>query len=135
MQLDARRLDSPGHYAVTGTVTPRDIQATVKADEPAKGLISGIAHLPDLGAIAIQASVNGPRDALATQLGINAGPLTASASGTVDLEHEAADLAVKAQAPAMTPAPACPGSRFWWTPRCTGRSPSRTPTAPSGSTP
>jgi translocation and assembly module TamB len=104
IQLDVQRLDNPGHYAITGRVTSNDVQAAIKAQEPAKGLLSGIAHLPDLGAISIEASVNGPRDGLATQLGITAGPLTASASGTVDLEHQAADLAVKAQAPAMTPA-------------------------------
>lgn len=104
VQLDARRLDSPGHYAVDGRVESDAIKATVTADEPAKGLISSIAKLPDLGAIAIQASVNGPRDALGTQVGIHAGQLTASASGTVDLEHEAADLAINAQAPAMAPA-------------------------------
>jgi translocation and assembly module TamB len=105
IQLDVRRLDSPGHYAVNGHVTPEAIQATVTAEEPAKGLISSIAHLPDLGAISIHASVNGPRHALDTQLGLSAGPLTASASGTVDLAHQTADLAVKAQAPAMAPAP------------------------------
>ena len=104
VQLDVRRLDSPGHYAVDGRVTPDDIRATLKADEPARGLISSAAHLPDLGAIKLEASVNGPRDALGTQLGITAGQLAASASGTVDLDHEAADLAVKAQAPAMAPA-------------------------------
>ncbi|HEY4043295.1 MAG TPA: hypothetical protein VGM32_15820, partial [Rhodopila sp.] len=98
IQLDANRLDSPGHYTVNGRVTSNAIQATVHADEPAKGLISAIAHLPDLGAIAIQASVGGPRDALGTQVGITAGELTASATGTVDLKHEAADMAVKAQA-------------------------------------
>ena len=43
----------------------------------------------------IQASISGPKDSLGTQLGITAGPLTASASGTVDLQHEAADLAVE----------------------------------------
>jgi translocation and assembly module TamB len=104
LQLDVERLDGQGHYAVSGRVMADDIQATVKANEPAKGLISGIAHLPDLGAISIQASVNGPRNALGTQVGIDAGKLTASASGTVDLDHEAAELAIKAQAPAMAPA-------------------------------
>ena len=104
VQLDVNRLDSPGHYAVKGNVTADQIAATIQANEPAKGLISSIAHLPDLGAIAVQASASGPRDALVTQVGINAGQLTASAAGTVDLEHNAADLAVKAQAPAMTPA-------------------------------
>ena len=104
VQLDVRRLDSPGHYALNGRVTADDIRATLNADEPARGLISSAAHLPDLGAIKIEASVNGPRDAVGTQVGITAGQLAASASGTVDLDHEAADLAVKAQAPAMAPA-------------------------------
>jgi translocation and assembly module TamB len=103
--LEANRLDSPGHYMIDGEVTPSAIRATVKADEPAKGLISAIAQLPDLGAIRIDASVNGPRDALDTKVGATAGQLTASAAGTVDLEHEAADVTVKAQAPAMSPAP------------------------------
>ncbi|HEY0183452.1 MAG TPA: hypothetical protein VGC09_11655, partial [Rhodopila sp.] len=85
VQLDANRLDNPGHYAVAGQITPDAIRATIKADEPAKGLISGIAKLPDLGAIAIQASVDGPKSAMATQVGVSAGALTASASGTVDL--------------------------------------------------
>ena len=104
VQLDVRRLDSPGHYALNGRVTADDIRATLNADEPARGLISSAAHLPDLGAIKIEASVNGPRDAVGTQVGITAGQLAASASGSVDLDHEAADLAVKAQAPAMAPA-------------------------------
>ncbi len=105
IQLDARRLDSPGHYVLNGHLTPSLIQAKAEVDEPAKGLISSVAHLPDLGAITIHGSVDGPRDALGTQVAITAGSLTASASGTVDTEHEAADLTVKAQAPAMAPAP------------------------------
>ncbi len=105
IQLDARRLDSPGHYAVNGRIGPGDIQASIEADEPAKGLISSIAHLPDLGAISVKADANGPRSGLSTNVAITAGLLTASASGTVDLVHQSADLAVKAQAPAMAPAP------------------------------
>ena len=105
VQIDAQRLDSPGRYAVAGTLTEHTVQATVNVNEPAKGLISSIAHIPDVGPIAIQGSVNGPKDGLATEIGITAGPLTASATGSVDLDHEAANLAVRAQAPAMTPAP------------------------------
>jgi translocation and assembly module TamB len=105
VRLNAERLDSPGHYAITGRVAPDAIQATVNAEEPAKGLISEIAKLPDLGAITVQAKVDGPRNALDTHVGITAGPLTAAGNGTVDLQNEAADLTVKAQAPAMTPAP------------------------------
>ncbi|HET6308377.1 MAG TPA: translocation/assembly module TamB domain-containing protein [Rhodopila sp.] len=104
-RLDIRRTDSPGHYALDGQATSNVIQATVTAEEPAKGLISGIAHLPDLGAIAIRTVVNGPLDRLGTQVNISAGQLTASVAGTIDTDHRTADLEVKAQAPAMTPAP------------------------------
>ena len=105
IQLDAKRLDSPGRYTVNGRVGPNDIQATIAADEPANGLISSIAHLPDLGAISIHADANGPRTGITTNVAITAGLLTASASGTVDLDHQAAGMVVKAQAPAMAPAP------------------------------
>jgi translocation and assembly module TamB len=102
--LDVQRLDKPGHYAATGQVTQASIQATVKAEEPANGLIASAAGLPDLGLLSVQASADGPRNGLSTQVGIKAGPLTASASGTVDLVHQAADMAVQVRAPAMTPA-------------------------------
>jgi translocation and assembly module TamB len=105
VHVDAQRLGVHGRYAVDGTVTADHIQATVKVDEPANGLIATIATLPDLGQIDLQASVNGPRDALVTTANLSAGPLEASASGTVDLEHDAADMVVKAEAPTMTPAP------------------------------
>ncbi|MFL5254449.1 MAG: hypothetical protein ACJ8AI_16430, partial [Rhodopila sp.] len=103
--LTAHRLDSPGDYAVNGTVESDRIQADVQANEPPKGLISSIAKLPDLGAVSVQASVAGPREALATRAAVTAGLLKASANGTVDLVHDAADLAVNAEAPAMSPAP------------------------------
>ena len=103
-RLKANRLDSPGQYMVGFDVTPDHVVASVRANEPAKGLMSSIAHLPDLGAVAIQASANGPRSAIAARVDIGAGQLTATASGTVDLLNRSADLALKAQAPAMTPA-------------------------------
>jgi translocation and assembly module TamB len=105
IQLDVRRLDSPGHYVVAGTVAPHTIQATIEANEPPQGLISSLSRLPDLGAISIQARVDGPMDGLSTKVAITAGSLSATASGTVDLQNRAADMAIKAQAPAMAPAP------------------------------
>lgn len=104
IHLDVQRLDSQGHYVVDGTVAATHVQASVKADEPSNGLISGAAALPNLGAIAVDIAVDGPWDAVATQVGVSAGPLRASASGTIDLVHDAADLALKATAPAMAPA-------------------------------
>ncbi len=105
LHLNADRLGVAGHYTVDGIVAGGHMQVAVKVNEPANGLIATIAKLPDIGAIGIEASVNGPRDALATTAHVSAGPLQASASGTIDLVHESADMAVKVDAPAMHPAP------------------------------
>jgi translocation and assembly module TamB len=99
------RLDAPGAYEVHGRIDPAHIAARLRLSEPAGGLIAAIAKLPDLGTIALQANVDGPRNAEATTLAVTAGPLVASAQGTLDLVGYGADLDVTAHAPAMTPAP------------------------------
>ncbi len=104
-KLSVNRLDGGGQYSLDGSIDAQRLQATIKAQEPAHGLISGLAGLPELGPVAIDATLNGPRDAVATSLAASAGPLRAQAKGTIDLVHDAADLTVSATAPAMTPRP------------------------------
>ncbi len=100
------RLDSPGGaYTLHGHIDPASLSAKLDVDEPPNGLIAGIAKLPALGAIRLQASVDGPRTAEATQVTLSAGPLRVFAHGTLDLANQAADLDVTANAPAMTPRP------------------------------
>ena len=99
------RLDSAGTYQVQGRIDPTHLAARIQVAEPAQGLIAAIAKLPDIGAIRLDASVDGPRTAEATAVDLSAGPLHATAKGSVDLTGEAADLDVVANAPAMTPAP------------------------------
>ena len=99
------RLDAPGSYEVHGKIDPAHIAAKLRLNEPPGGLIASIAKLPDLGTIAIQANVDGPRNAEATTLALTAGPLAANANGMLDLTGQAADLDITAKAPAMTPAP------------------------------
>ncbi|HVY13750.1 MAG TPA: translocation/assembly module TamB domain-containing protein [Rhodopila sp.] len=105
VHLDVKRLDQPGTYRADADVTSAGVTASVTAQEPPKGLIATIGQLPDLGAVSIRADVKGPMDALGTKVAISAGPLTADASGTVDTVHQAANLTLHAQAPAMQPAP------------------------------
>ena len=99
------RLDSPGSYQVHGRIDPAHIAARLKLNEPAGGLIARVASLPDLGPIALVASVDGPRTAEATNLSLSAGPLRGAGKGTLDLQGQTADLDVTVNAPAMTPAP------------------------------
>ena len=74
-------------------------------DEPAHGLLAGLAGLPDLGDIDLDATLDGPRHAVATRVALAAGTLHATVGGTLDLEQDAADLTVSAGAPAMQPRP------------------------------
>ena len=101
--LTLKRLDAPGAYTLHAVIDPARIEATLEAQEPAGGLIAHAASLPDIGALGIVASLQGPREATATQLTLTAGPLRAEARGTLDLVGRAAALEVTATAPAMTP--------------------------------
>ncbi|HME20094.1 MAG TPA: translocation/assembly module TamB domain-containing protein [Acetobacteraceae bacterium] len=101
--LSVRQLDGAGSYAMTGMADATRLQATLHASEPAHGLFASLAGLSDLGATALDARLDGPRDAVTTRMTLTAGPMHASAGGTLDLEHDAADLTVSAGAPAMQP--------------------------------
>ena len=106
LSLDARRLGhGGGTYRVSARLTPSDVALDANLSEPPKGLLSSLAGLPDLGAIRLNASLSGPRSAIATRVALTAGPLSANARGTIDLARHAADLAVDATAPAMQPRP------------------------------
>jgi len=103
LDLSVRRLDAPGSYRLTGQVDARRLSADLQAEEPAKGLVASLAGLPDLGALSVAAKVDGPWNAAVVQVKLAGGELRAAADGTLDLRAQSADLAVTANAPAMTP--------------------------------
>ena len=105
VKLALQRLDGPGRYTLAGNFDAAHIKAALDAEEPAGGLIAGLARLPALGALSVKAGIDGPRSAEATTLAVAAGPLRADAHGTVDLVGQAADLDLTASAPAMRPRP------------------------------
>ena len=103
--LNVRQLDGAGSYTLDAAIDAASLHAKLKATEPAHGMVAGIAGLPDLGAIDLAAQLDGPQNAIATHLVLSAGPLHATAEGTLDLEHSAGDLTLSASAPAMRPRP------------------------------
>jgi translocation and assembly module TamB len=103
--LAIQRLDGPGTYALQARIDPSALRVRLTASEPAQGPLSGLAGLPELGALSVDATLDGPRDAIGTRLSVEAGSLRATAGGTVDLVREAADLTVSARSPAMNPRP------------------------------
>ncbi|MBV8913119.1 MAG: hypothetical protein JOZ05_08800, partial [Acetobacteraceae bacterium] len=100
-----RRLDGGGAYAVEAIVTDQRIDAKIDVTEPERGLIAHVANLPDIGPLHLRLDASGPRAAISTGLTLAAGPLNASAKGTVDLADQTLDLQVNGSAPSMRPAP------------------------------
>ncbi|MDF9392991.1 MULTISPECIES: translocation/assembly module TamB domain-containing protein [Methylococcus] len=103
--LSARRLDAEGDYAVAGRIGGDGLGAHVQLRELGHGLIAVLIGLPDLGPLAAEASLEGPRTSVAMQMTLNAGPLRTETSGALDLAGNAADLKFRVTAPAMRPAP------------------------------
>jgi translocation and assembly module TamB len=103
--LFARGIGAPGNYRLEARLGAADLDLRLAGQEPAHGLVSAIAGLPDLGPLSIDAVFAGPLSAVAGKLQSAVGMARLSAHGTLDLEHQAADLVATANAPAMTPRP------------------------------
>jgi translocation and assembly module TamB len=105
-RIAVRRTDGAGgDYELTVRFDPFDLEGSLKLEEPAGGALENLLQYPGLGAVAVVATLHGPRGGARLQLDARAGQLRADAQGTVDLTHEAADLAYRLNAPAMTPRP------------------------------
>ena len=92
-------------YMIDAMADGSNLRASVEVREAPHGLLAVLAGLPDLGAIVIGASVDGPWSALKTQVTVGAGSLRANVEGSMDAVGRTADLRATATAPAMEPAP------------------------------
>ncbi len=105
-QLSAQRLDEvPAIYRATVQIDGARVQARLELEEAANGPLTHLIQLPGLGALSVHLSLDGPRDAVNTQLAARAGAAQASAGGTVNLDTGAAVLQLTLDAPAMSPRP------------------------------
>jgi len=104
-RLVARRTNGTGDYEVALGISRSRMSASLRLQEPAGGPLEHLVNLPDLGALSVAASLDGPRNAEKLQLDAHAGQLSASAHGTVDLVGRAADLSYSVSSPAMSPRP------------------------------
>src|SRR6202034_2133319 len=92
LQLSVQRLDAvPATYLLTADVRPRRVAVQMDLEEQANGPLANVMQMPGLGALSVHLLLEGPRTAINTRLDAHAGPLTASASGTMNLPGLAAD--------------------------------------------
>jgi translocation and assembly module TamB len=103
--LIAKGIGAPGNYRLRASLGATKLHLRVAGQEPAHGLISEAAGLPDLGPLSIDGTFDGPRSAVAGELRLAVGAARLSAHGRLDLEHQSADLAATGTAPAMAPRP------------------------------
>ncbi len=103
--LEGERLDSPGNYKLSGTMTPDRLTGQIAITEPAHGLVAGFAGLPELGPLTVSASLEGPRSAEVAKFSVSAGPLEAEGQGKIDLTGKTLDLDIGATSPQIAPRP------------------------------
>lgn len=103
--LAITRLDGPGRYALTGKMAANGDHVRLDISEPAQGLLGALAGLPDLGALSVSATLDGPRNAERLGLSAQAGDLRADGQGTVDIDGQTLQLDLTGNAPGMAPRP------------------------------
>lgn len=112
-RLAGRRLDMGGSLDVNLRFVPQStqLQLALKLDEPAGGLLSTIAGLPDRPPVRLDLTGDGPLDRFRATLAFTAGP-TIGANGTADLTRQGAGrrllLALDSRIAGLLPAPVAP---------------------------
>lgn len=103
--ITARRTDGQGDYRLWLRCDASRMDAKLSLEEPAGGTLGSLLQLPGLGALSLEGSLGGPRNAERLHAVARAGELRALAQGTLDLTRGDADLGYHLEAPAMAPRP------------------------------
>jgi translocation and assembly module TamB len=103
-QVSVQRLDDvPATYRLLASIDSQHVHGQLDLEEAADGPLTHLIELPGLGALSVHLALDGPRDAVDTQLTAHGGALQASATGSVNLDTGAAAIQLTLDAPAMTP--------------------------------
>jgi translocation and assembly module TamB len=102
-RFSARRTNGEGDYQLDLRFDRAGMNATLRLEEPASGPLEHLVQLPGLGALSLEASLAGPRNAESVRLDARVGTLAAHVQGTVNLPRRAADLTYSIESPAIAP--------------------------------
>ena len=88
LELDAKRLDAPGNFAVRLAFVPttNTLETSLDVDEPAGGILAHLANIPGQPPVNLKLSGMGTLDAFAAKLTFAAGP-SIGADGTARLDR------------------------------------------------
>jgi len=102
-RVTAHRTDRAGDYQVSLRCDPARVDATLRLEEGEDGALANLLQVPALGALLVEANLNGPRTAEHLEVTARAGELRALAQGSLHLTRGTADLVYRLEAPAMAP--------------------------------
>ncbi|HTQ37140.1 MAG TPA: translocation/assembly module TamB domain-containing protein [Steroidobacteraceae bacterium] len=105
VHASASRSGGQGQYVLALNCDAQRLDAQLRLSETANGPLENILKIPGLGALSVQASLAGPRNAEVIDVTLDAGALHGQARGTADLATRSAQLTYALDAPAMAPAP------------------------------
>ncbi len=101
--IRAARIDGAGKLDTQGVIDSNAIHALLTLREQADGVAGGLAGLPNLGVVIVDAKIDGPRSSEHVDLSAHAGALDMRATGAIDLVHRAALLDIAAFSRPMAP--------------------------------
>jgi translocation and assembly module TamB len=101
--IRAARVDGIGNLTTEGVINSDAIRGRLTLREPADSVAGGLAGLPNLGVLAVDGAIDGPRASEHVDLSAHAGALDMRASGALDLVHRAALLDIAAFSRPMAP--------------------------------
>jgi translocation and assembly module TamB len=105
IDASAHRTDDDGDYVLKLRFDSMRMDAALTLHEPAGGPLENILQLPGLGALAVTATLNGPRAAERLEVSVDAGPFRGRVQGRLDLRDLSADLDFAIDSPALAPRP------------------------------
>ena len=92
--VSLRRLEKPGEYRLDARQDGSGLHARLRVREQDDGLLAAVAGIAELGPASADATADGPAEALASRVVLDAGKLHAEADGTIQLERQTGDMVV-----------------------------------------
>ncbi|WP_408742339.1 translocation/assembly module TamB domain-containing protein [Acetobacter musti] len=103
--IDLRRLDAAGTLTLAAKTDTKHVNLKLNAQDGKDGIVAGMTHMPDLAPVALAMTLNGPTDNAALDLNADAGNISATIDGKLNLLASTANITANLTAPAMTPGP------------------------------
>ncbi|MDG6095036.1 translocation/assembly module TamB domain-containing protein [Acetobacter sp. AN02] len=100
--LDLQSLKTPTRISLSTKLRAKNLMLHLDGSDGPGGFAQTLSGMDSIVPVALRLDMDGPTSALALNFKAEAGKISASTTGTLNLPASEADIAIKAQSPAMT---------------------------------